>query len=121
MEAAGFAPLLEGLGVRQFGAEVGMPVVAHGVLDAELGFRVFSRDKRKLALTGQGDDLLQLCGRLIESVERGIVDLRQREHTHITIGMATYFASRWLSPRVAQQSSAIMTFRDWILQEAQVG
>jgi len=26
-----------------------------------------------------------------------------------------------LSPRVAQQSSAIMTFRDWILQEAQVG
>ncbi len=24
-------------------------------------------------------------------------------------------------PQVAQQSSAIMTFRDWILQEAQVG
>lgn len=69
-------------------------------LEAELGFVVFSRDKRKLALTGQGSDLLQLCGQLFDSVERGISDLRQREHTHITIGMATYFASRWLSPRL---------------------
>jgi len=69
-------------------------------LEAELGFQVFSRNKRKLALTGRGSDLLRLCDQLFDSVERSIADLRQLEHTHITIGMATYFASRWLSPRL---------------------
>lgn len=69
-------------------------------LEAELGFAVFSRSRRSLALTEQGHDLMQQCGRLFDSFERRIGDLRQRQKRRITIGMATYFASRWLSPRL---------------------
>jgi DNA-binding transcriptional LysR family regulator len=69
-------------------------------LEAELGFVVFSRSKRSLALTEQGHDLLQHCARLFDGVERRIGDLRHHQHQRITIGMATYFASRWLSPRL---------------------
>jgi DNA-binding transcriptional LysR family regulator len=69
-------------------------------LEAELGFTVFSRARRGLALTEQGHDLLQHCARLFDSAERRIGDLRQRQQRRITIGMATYFASRWLSPRL---------------------
>jgi DNA-binding transcriptional LysR family regulator len=69
-------------------------------LEAELGFPVFSRSRRQLALTEQGSELRQQCVRLFDGVENKIVDLRQRDHPRITIGMATYFASRWLSPRL---------------------
>ena len=69
-------------------------------LEAELGFSVFSRSRRNLVLTEQGADLIQLCGRLFDGVERKVVELRQQDRQRITIGMATYFASRWLSPRL---------------------
>jgi DNA-binding transcriptional LysR family regulator len=69
-------------------------------LEAELGFPVFSRSRRNLVLTEQGADLMQLCGRLFDSIERKVVELRQQDRQRITIGMATYFASRWLSPRL---------------------
>ena len=69
-------------------------------LEAELGFDVFSRSKRKLSLTEKGSNLLQVCRTLFDNVEREIVALRQQNRDRITIGMATYFASRWLSPRL---------------------
>jgi len=69
-------------------------------LETELGFQVFSRSKRNLVLTEQGFALLQVAQALFDSVERKIIDLRQRGTDRITIGMATYFASRWLSPRL---------------------
>jgi DNA-binding transcriptional LysR family regulator len=69
-------------------------------LETELGFRVFSRSRRNLGLTGKGSDLLQVAQRLFDNVERQIVNLRQQTSDRITIGMATYFASRWLSPRL---------------------
>ena len=69
-------------------------------LEAELGFPVFSRARRNLVLTEQGSDLMQLCGRLFDGLERRVSDLRQQDRQRITIGMATYFASRWLSPRL---------------------
>ena len=69
-------------------------------LEQELGFELFSRDRRRLELTQRGRDLLRLCEPMFDSVERGIAELRQHDHPHITIGMATYFASRWLSPRL---------------------
>ena len=62
-------------------------------LEAELGFSVFSRSARNLALTAQGTELRQLCTRMFDGIERRIVDLRQHDHQRITIGMATYFAS----------------------------
>ena len=69
-------------------------------LEAELGFRVFSRSKRKLALTEKGADLLLMAQPLFERLEQKIIDLRRQSSDRITIGMATYFASRWLSPRL---------------------
>jgi DNA-binding transcriptional LysR family regulator len=69
-------------------------------LEAELGFPVFSRSRRNLSLTDQGAELIQHCSRLFDGIERKIADLRQHDHQRITIGMATYFASRWLSPRL---------------------
>jgi len=69
-------------------------------LEAGLGFDVFSRSKRKLSLTDKGSDLLQVSRALFDNVEREIVALRQQNSDRITIGMATYFASRWLSPRL---------------------
>jgi DNA-binding transcriptional LysR family regulator len=69
-------------------------------LEGELGFRVFSRSKRNLGLTEKGSALLQTAQPLFDRVERKIVNLRQQSSDRITIGMATYFASRWLSPRL---------------------
>jgi DNA-binding transcriptional LysR family regulator len=69
-------------------------------LEAELGFPVFSRSRRNLVLTEQGSDLMQLSGRLFDGLERKVAELRQQDQQRITIGMATYFASRWLSPRL---------------------
>jgi DNA-binding transcriptional LysR family regulator len=76
--------------------------VSHQIqqLENELGFRVFSRSKRQLDLTGKGSDLLELVQPLFERVEQKIFSLRQQNSKRITIGMATYFASRWLSPRL---------------------
>jgi len=69
-------------------------------LEGELGFRVFSRLKRNLALTDKGAELLQVALPLFDRLERKILSLRQLSGDRITIGMATYFASRWLSPRL---------------------
>jgi DNA-binding transcriptional LysR family regulator len=69
-------------------------------LETELGFAVFSRAKRNLLLTEQGSELMKVCSRLFDGVEARIADLRQQDRQRITIGMATYFASRWLSPKL---------------------
>ena len=69
-------------------------------LEAELGFRVFTRSGRRLALTERGAELLQLASRQFDTLERRIDELRHPDRQRITIGMATYFASRWLSPRL---------------------
>jgi len=69
-------------------------------LEGELGFRVFSRSKRNLGLTEKGSDLLEVVQPLFDRIEQKIVSLRQQNSDRITIGMATYFASRWLSPRL---------------------
>ena len=69
-------------------------------LESELGFEVFSRAHRNLKLTERGARLLEVSKPLFDSVEREITRLRQDERDRITIGMATYFASRWLSPRL---------------------
>ena len=69
-------------------------------LEAALGFELFSRSGRKLTLTSRGNELLQLSNRQFDVIERRIDELRQPDQQRITIGMATYFASRWLSPRL---------------------
>ena len=69
-------------------------------LEDELGFPVFIRRHRAIALTEKGATLWQACHAAFRDLERQIEDLRDDGRGQITIGMATYFASRWLSPRL---------------------
>ena len=69
-------------------------------LENELGFKVFVRRKQGIQLTTQGQALLLVAQPSFRSVENEIGRLRKSEKPGITIGMATYFASRWLSPRL---------------------
>ncbi|MFT7556098.1 MAG: DNA-binding transcriptional LysR family regulator [Planctomycetota bacterium] len=69
-------------------------------LEAELGFEVFTRQRRRLALTRNGSLLYQQAQRCFDMLEAEIEQLQPRPGLAINIGMATYFASRWLSPRL---------------------
>ena len=69
-------------------------------LESELGFSLFNRGKKGIQLTVSGHRLLSACDLAFDSVEREIAYLRRQQQSSITIGMATYFASRWLSPRL---------------------
>jgi DNA-binding transcriptional LysR family regulator len=69
-------------------------------LETELGFELFSRSKRSLELTVDGKILLADCRQAFDLIEQTIGNLQRQSGNKITIGMATYFASRWLSPRL---------------------
>ncbi len=69
-------------------------------LEEELGFPVFARQHRGIALTEKGRRLLQAAQPAFRSLEREIAGLRGQQDGHITVGLSTYFASRWLSPRL---------------------
>jgi DNA-binding transcriptional LysR family regulator len=75
-------------------------------LEAELGFSVFSRHRRNLDLTERGRELLHTAQAAFDALEQDISRLSERDKRRITIGMATYFASRWLSPRLMHFISA---------------
>ena len=76
--------------------------VSHQVdrLESELGFELFRRARSGIELTPNGRRLLRVAELAFESVEREVGHLRRRDQDSLTIGMATYFASRWLSPRL---------------------
>ncbi|MDF1608471.1 LysR substrate-binding domain-containing protein [Hoeflea sp. YIM 152468] len=71
-------------------------------LESELGFAVFRRLPRGIVLTQRGHELLAVSQSAFETVEQQIDDLRRRQTRALTIGVTTYFASRWLSPRLMQ-------------------
>lgn len=69
-------------------------------LEEELGFPVFQRLPRGVALTDKGQELLATVDTAFEQVERQITQLQRMDTPTLTIGVSTYFASRWLSPRL---------------------
>ena len=69
-------------------------------LERELGFAVFERSSRGIALTEKGKALWHVSQASFTELERQIGRLREEDTARITVGMATYFASRWLSPRL---------------------
>ncbi|MCY0146226.1 LysR substrate-binding domain-containing protein [Hoeflea sp. G2-23] len=71
-------------------------------LENELGFAVFRRLPRGIVLTQRGQELLAASQSAFEAVEQQIDDLRRRQTRALTIGVTTYFASRWLSPRLME-------------------
>ena len=69
-------------------------------LEAELGVTVFTRRKSGIKLTENGIRLLRIAEVAFDSIEQEITRQRNYIQSSINIGMATYFASRWLSPRL---------------------
>ena len=71
-----------------------------GRLEQDLGFPVFIRKHRAIQLTEKGKRLWHSSALAFRDLEREIAGLREAGPGRITVGMSTYFASRWLSPRL---------------------
>ena len=69
-------------------------------LERELGFALFVRRHGGILLTEKGQLLWHRARLLLTELEADIAKLRRDDMRTITIGMSTYFASRWLSPRL---------------------
>lgn len=70
-------------------------------LERALGFPLFVRVHNGIALTEKGKRLWQISQSVFREVEREIASLQEADIASITIGASTYFASRWLAPRLA--------------------
>lgn len=70
------------------------------LLERDLGFALFHRRPRGIVLTARGEHLLATARSAFETVEDRIEDVRRLASRTLTIGVTTYFASRWLSPRL---------------------
>ncbi len=71
-------------------------------LESELGFAVFDRLARGIRLTQKGEDLLMTAQSALNTIEQKIEQLKTTDARALTIGVTTYFASRWLSPRLME-------------------
>lgn len=69
-------------------------------LEQALGFNLFDRLARGISLTPKGRDLWMAARTLFDSIEGRILELRDVPQRAVTIATTTYFASRWLSPRL---------------------
>ncbi len=69
-------------------------------LESELGFKVFERHYRGIVLTERGKKLWHASQMAFRELDHEIAQLRDEQAERITIGMSTYFASRWLSQRL---------------------
>ena len=69
-------------------------------LEQDLGFILFERQHGRVELTTRGKRLWQFSNPSFQQFESEISQLKHDEDQIITIGMSTYFASRWLTPRL---------------------
>ena len=69
-------------------------------LEMELGFDVFERSSKGIKLTTKGQELLGIANRSFQQIEDKVSQLGSVSDHTLTIGVTTYFASRWLSPRL---------------------
>ena len=70
-------------------------------LEAELKFDLFKRHSKGIMLTESGQSFLTTCQLAFGQIEQKAMELNpaHAEQT-LTVGTTTYFASRWLSPRL---------------------
>ncbi len=71
-------------------------------LEQDLDFKVFERHPKGIRLTRKGRELLTTAEPLFRQLEDRISQLSNKAEKALTIGVTTYFASRWLSPRLMQ-------------------
>ncbi|MEO0371237.1 MAG: LysR substrate-binding domain-containing protein [Pseudomonadota bacterium] len=69
-------------------------------LEADLGLNLFQRTSRGVTLTGEGLKLLAICQTRYGEIEAEIQALKGVSTLSLTVGVSTYFAARWLSPRL---------------------
>ena len=69
-------------------------------LEADLGVSLFQRTTRGVTLTGEGLKLLAICQSRYGEIEAEIQALKGVSSLSLTVGVSTYFAARWLSPRL---------------------
>lgn len=69
-------------------------------LEDDLGFKVFVRSSRGVVLTDEGHQLLKATRSQFLSIEAKLEELKGTRTMSLTVGMSSYFASRWLSPRL---------------------
>lgn len=69
-------------------------------LEADLGFKVFVRSTRGVVLTDEGHRLFKATRPHFLGIEAKLEELKGPKARSLTVGMSSYFASRWLSPRL---------------------
>ena len=69
-------------------------------LEADLGTPLFTRAPRGVTLTPAGQRLLTVAQAHFQQIETELAALRGAPDQTLTVGMSSYFASRWLSPRL---------------------
>jgi len=69
-------------------------------LEAFLGFSLFRRNARGVSLTADGQHLLNVCHGHYRDIEAELLALKGIATKSLTVGMSSYFAARWLSPRL---------------------
>lgn len=69
-------------------------------LEADLGLILFHRRPRGVTLSQAGQALLDICRPRLEAIESDLARLSKTVPKTLTVGMSSYFASRWLSPRL---------------------
>lgn len=76
--------------------------VSHQIrlLQSSLGFALFDRLPRGVKLTSKGEKLLSASIVSFTELEDVINNLQRPDHPQLTLGVTTYFASRWLSQRL---------------------
>jgi len=76
--------------------------VSHQIrqLESVIGFALFNRAARGITLTAKGETLLEACEKSFTNLDNTMKRLRNDTSVHLTLGISTYFASRWLSSRL---------------------
>lgn len=69
-------------------------------LEDALGFNVFERHARGIRLSKKGRELFDVAQQSFKLLDSAIEKITSDVGQSLTIGVSTYFASRWLSPRL---------------------
>ncbi|MEA3073670.1 MAG: LysR family transcriptional regulator, glycine cleavage system transcriptional activator [Alphaproteobacteria bacterium] len=83
--------------------------ISHQVkaLEAELGLKLFNRERQGLAITGAGHDYLAVVRDAFDRIALGTDRLLQRLHSGvITVSMSPDFAAKWLVSRLGRFAEA---------------
>ncbi len=90
--------------VTRTASELGLTkgAVSHQLctLEDQLGFKLFERLPRGMALTRKGEAMFDTARAAFGSIDRQIGNLRAGVGSAVTLGLSTYLASRWLSPKL---------------------